>query len=497
MPLFDSFRAARWVRTLNLILQAVLFLTFFAGLNYLARNHAWRFDLTHQRRYSLSPETLAYLHNLPRPVRIVVTLTEDSENPAVREALNDMRGLLREYAYASESSESARITVEFLDVYQRRREADQLGIDQADAIFLLCGDKRRTVLLSEIYKVEKGDRKVAFQGEQAITSAILDVSSPEKKKIYFLAGHGELSPDDVDPNRGLSSVRDALRQRNFDVDTWNLEYMRKVPDKASLLVAVAPQGAFRPLEQELLRQYLAANAGRLILLLAPEVTHGLDNLLADWGVVVDDDIILDTGTQNMTEDGELLLRFLTPHPVTQTLIDYNLQPRIGLARSVRPDPTRSMSNGLNVTVLAATSPTAWGEVSYRMHTTAQYNPGVDIRMPPNAEPHGLGVVVASERVSARDNLPFSVRGGRLIAFGTGDLIANNRAAIVDNLTIFLNAVNWTVDRDANFNMPARPIERYQLSLSAGELTRLRYSLLLALPAGAALLGLIVYWTRRS
>src|SRR5690242_10268771 len=114
MPLFDSFRAARWVRTLNLILQAILFLTFFAGLNYLARNHAWRFDLTHQRRYSLSPETLAYLHNLPRPVRIVVTLTEDSENPAVREALNDMRGLLREYAYASESSETGRITVEFL-----------------------------------------------------------------------------------------------------------------------------------------------------------------------------------------------------------------------------------------------------------------------------------------------------------------------------------------------------------------------------------------------
>jgi hypothetical protein len=497
MPLFDSFRAARWVRTLNLILQAILFLTFFAGLNYLARNHAWRFDLTHQRRYSLSPETLAYLHNLPRPVRIVVTLSEDSENSDVRDALNDVRGLLREYAYASESAESGRITVEYLDVYQRRREADQLGIDRADCIFLLCGDKRRTVMLSEMYKVEKGERKVAFQGEQAITSAILDVSSPEKKKIYFLAGHGELSPDDVDPDRGLSKLRDELVRRNFEVDTWNLEYMRKVPEKASLLIAVAPQGGFRPLEQELLRQYLAANAGRLILLLQPEVPHGLENLLADWGVVVDDDVILDPDTQNMTEDGELLLRFLTRHPVTQTLIDYNLQPRIGPSRSVRPDPTRSTGNGLTVTVLAATSPTAWGEVSYRLRTGGQYNPGVDIRMPPNSEPQGLGVVVASERVSARDNLPFSVRGGRLVVFGTGDVIANNRAAIVANLTLILNAVNWTVDRDANFNMPARPIERYQLSLSASELTRLRYSLLLALPAAAAVLGLIVYWTRRT
>jgi hypothetical protein len=57
-------------------------------------------------------------------------------------------------------------------------------------------------------------------------------------------------------------------------------------------------------------------------------------------------------------------------------------------------------------------------------------------------------------------------------------------------------VNWMVDRDANFSMPARVIERFQLSLSASELTRLRYSLLLALPSAAAVLGLFVYWTRR-
>ena len=496
MPLFDSFRAARWARTLNLLLQAILFLTLFAGLNYLARNHAARFDLTQQRRDSLSPETRGYLRDLPRPVRIIVTLTEDSEDANVRQAFKDMRGLLREYVYETENEENRRIVVEYLDVYQRRREADQLGIDQPDCIVLICGDKRRTVLLGEIYQVEKGEKK-AFRGEQAITSAILDVSSPEKKKIYFLSGHGELSPDVVDPVHGLSSLRDALRQRNFEVDTVNLSYTRRVPDKASLLVAVWPQGAFQPLEQELLRQYLMANAGRLILLLAPGAPHGLEDLLLDWGILVDDDVIYDTGTQNMTEEGELLLRHLTPHPVTQTLIDYNLQPRIGPARSVRPDPGRSLGSGFNVTTLAATSKGAWGEVSYRLHSAHQFDPGVDIRPLPGMEPKDrLGIVVASERVSVRDKLPFSVRGGRLIVFGTGDLIANNRAAIVDNLTLFLSAVNWTVDRDANFNMPARPIGRFQLSLSAGELARLRRRLLFLLPGAALLLGVIVSWTRR-
>ena len=50
MPSFDSFRTARWIRTLNLVLQAVLFITLFGGLNYLARNHSLRYDLTQQRR---------------------------------------------------------------------------------------------------------------------------------------------------------------------------------------------------------------------------------------------------------------------------------------------------------------------------------------------------------------------------------------------------------------------------------------------------------------
>jgi hypothetical protein len=31
--MIDSFRAARWIRTLNLALQAVLFLTLIGGLN--------------------------------------------------------------------------------------------------------------------------------------------------------------------------------------------------------------------------------------------------------------------------------------------------------------------------------------------------------------------------------------------------------------------------------------------------------------------------------
>ena len=231
MSPFESFRAVRWIRTLNLVLQAILFLTFFGGLNYVAKNHAWRFDLTQQRKFSLSPETLSYVANLSRPVHVVVSLSSDTDNPEVK-------GLLREFVYATADREAGRITTEVLDVYQNRRRAEELGIDTGDIVVLISGDKRRAVRLDELYGMKKGQRD-RFQGEQVLTAAILDVSEPGRRKIYFLVGHKELRPEVADATLGLSAVRDQLKLRNFEVDAVDLA-VALVKEQAEALAAFPP-----------------------------------------------------------------------------------------------------------------------------------------------------------------------------------------------------------------------------------------------------------------
>src|SRR3954451_15503048 len=106
MATFDSFRAARWLRTLNLVLQAVLFLSLFSGLNYLARHHPSRLKL--DRRFTLSPETLSYVQHLSRPITVVVTLADPGDNPEVR-------GLLAEYVHAAEATANGQIEVKYID----------------------------------------------------------------------------------------------------------------------------------------------------------------------------------------------------------------------------------------------------------------------------------------------------------------------------------------------------------------------------------------------
>ncbi len=493
MPAAPSFRQVRWTRTLNLLAQAFLFVTLFAGLNYLAVNYAWRFDLTANRSHSLSPETRAYLKNLTEPVRIIVTLTENSDNEEVSQAFRDVGGLLREYGYATAGNPRGRVSVEFIDVFQRRREAEALGIDKANTILVLCGDRRRAIGLDELYSFANQEKK-AFRGEQAFTAAILDVSSPSKKKIYFLTGHGEMTLDDVSPDRGLSSLGAELSARNFAVDSLDLAQNHRVPDDAALIVIAGPQGRFDAIEQELLRQYLSTRAGRILALIAPGYPTGLDDLFYEWGVLVDDVLIYDVGGAGQSETGDLILPALDDkHDLTKSLLAHKIPLRFGPSRSVRVDPGRSLDPDLRVTPLVATTEQAWGERNYRDRVTPVYNPGIDM-------PGRIIVVTASERRTARkitDADTFSIPSGRLVAYGSADWIANGRLGVIGNLTFFLSAVNWTTDRDIDLNVPARPVSKFQLSLTREQIQRLRFTLLFALPGLAALLGVIVYWTRRN
>lgn len=495
MAYYDSFRAARWIRFVNLVLQAVLFLALFTGLNYIALNHAWRFDLTESRRHSLSAESRSYLDRLERDVRIFVTISNDGTDEDVAQAYRDISGILREYSYLTRNRPQGKIEVSFLDVYQNRKAAESLQIDQPNQVILISDNHRRVLPVMDFYKT-KDMKREAFRGEAVLTAALLDVSSPEKKKIFFLAGHGEMRPDDVDRRRGLSDLRDQLRQRNYDVEGLDLSLTHKVPDDAALIIVAGPQGPLKPFEEELLRNYLTTRAGRLILMLDNEVSHGLENLLFDWGVIAHDKLILDPDPQSITDNYDMRLwgPGFTRDPasrITDTLIDNDLSVICGPARVITDDIGRSLDDGLRVKKLISSSPQAWGEASYRLkNVIPSYTPGQDLK-------GSLGLMVISERLKPASGLPLSVKGGRLAVIGTSDLVTNDRIITVGNLNLFLATVSWAVDRDTQLNIPVRPIQRFQLALSAEELTQLRLGLLLGVPGIVAFIGVIVYWTRRN
>jgi ABC-type uncharacterized transport system involved in gliding motility auxiliary subunit len=223
------------------------------------------------------------------------------------------------------------------------------------------------------------------------------------------------------------------------------------------------------------------------------VPHGLENLLFDWGVMVYDNVILDPDPRSITENNDMRLWRFLPDPasrITDLFINNVLPVVVGPARVVSDEPGLSLDGGLSVKKLIATSPSAWGETSYRIRNVMPaYTPEQDLK-------GELGIMVISERLKPANNR-LSVRGGRLAVIGAGDLVTNDRINTIGNLHLFLSTVSWAVDRDTQLNIPVRPIQRFQLALSAEELTQLRLGLMLGLPGLVALIGFAVYWTRRN
>ncbi|RME72418.1 MAG: ABC transporter, partial [Verrucomicrobia bacterium] len=354
MKHFETFESNRWIWRINLVLQVILVIALFGIVNYIGMNVYVRYDLTRNRAFSLSPETIAYIRELPAPVSFIVTITPDAEDENLRQAYRDVRGILREFEYISRENPAGHIRVEMLNVYAQRVRAESLGIDQPNVVVVESGGRRRTVFLDELYRTRNLARS-QFQGEKVFASALLDVTSRERPVLYFLQGHGEMRLSDVDPLRGISQLDASLKGRIYETRELDLASTRRIPEDASMVIILSPQTPILPAEQEILREYLSAGNGRLLVAIDPGREHGLDDLFYDWGILADDVVAIETDPNYRDPGGDLRVRRMAPHPITQVLIDNQIPVLMGFARSVRADPGRPLDDALEVTELLATS----------------------------------------------------------------------------------------------------------------------------------------------
>lgn len=484
----DNFRQTNWVRKVNLIIQIILGITFVIGLNYLAAKHYSRYDFSRRHRYALSPETISYLKQIKDPVEIIVMLSAHREGG--EQILKDIQPLLREFSYQARQYPDEKITVRYIDIFQQRKRAEEMvqkyKLPFEDVIIVACNNQHQLLTDADLYQTKDG-AVVGFKAEQSVLSALLDVCSEHKPKIGFLTGHGEMQMDDVDPIRGLSRAADVLRQRNINIENVDIVTSKDVPEGMDLLLVPGPQVPLLPEEVERIRRFLNERHGRLMVLLSPGKEHGLEQLFYEWGISAPDMIVLDTGDDFQASTGDMIVRRFAQHPITQILIDFQLGLLTGIMRPVEVDLGSPSEDKRKTTLLMASSDTSWAEVGYRQGTKLSFTPNID-----TPGPVGLGVV--SEQ-TVGTQLGIKIPTGRVIVLGNSDMISNNRIAQMGNAVLFLNAVNWSLNREHFLNIPPQKMQWMQLTISRADLWRIVIFLLLP-PFGFFVLGISVYVLRR-
>ena len=109
----------RWLKYgANVILTVVIVILLGAFLVYLGQRHSIRKDTTYEGVYSLKPQTVSLLNNLPQKVKIVGLFTRAKQQQERRDVVDDtnevsyqqVSDLLQEYQQKS----NGRITVDMI-----------------------------------------------------------------------------------------------------------------------------------------------------------------------------------------------------------------------------------------------------------------------------------------------------------------------------------------------------------------------------------------------
>ena len=472
--------SANWAVTIFLI--GVLFIM----VNYVSSRRYLRADMTKTKLSQLSEKTIQVLRQLDQPVNIVVFY-----QPRTPEGANDplyplVSDLLREY-----ERQNPNIKIEFVEPYRDRARAEQLAkqfeIDRINLVIFQFGNRHKYLSDTDIAEYDfsalnqTGTPKIAkFRGEDAFTSAIVNITTGEAPLIWFTKGHGEKLLDATDAT-GLGALKKYLEQQNMAVETVTLAERSEIPSNVKLVAITGPTRVFIDQEIRLLQNYLEAG-GRVLALLDPGQDGGLGTLLKQWGVVVDNTVVVDPTHQlPFVSAANVLVTEYTQHPIVekmQTLV--TLYP---LACSVRT--SHPAAAGVTATALAFTSEAGWGE-SQTTASTFKFDEGQDIKGP-------VSVAVASEKQPAQAG----AKPSRVVVFGDSDFITDSQLSNVGNRDILLGATYWLIEQEQLIGIGPKEVESIRLNLNKTQLRLMMFFGFLGMPLACGLLGAGVWWQRRS
>jgi len=462
------------------------------ALAYLSALFPVRFDLTRAKLYSLSPSTVTMLRRLDRPVHIVFF-----HDPMMRETVE---------LYELVARQNPRITVEFYDPMLNPAQARLFGVQFAGT----------ALLESEGRKLQ-----VSSDSETDIANGILRVSQGAKQRACFLDGHGEPDPFSMESHdhlegapghthglgaqyvlherHGMAKARHSLEAMNYDVEKVLLVRGGDALSRCSLLVVAGPKAVLLPSEVAAVRAYLAAG-GNAFFMLDPFVRTGLEPVVREYGVVLDDTIVIDEASHFWADVSSPAVTSYNHHLVT---VDLPLTFFPGV-RSLSPTPGRVP--GTTVVPILNSSTNSWAQTR---PDRVEFRKGRDVPGPntlmvmATRRPVALGDAAAirfgprGARAAVPPAVALRVTGrSRIAVVGDSDFATNSFFHIMGNGRLFLNTVNYLAAEENLIGIAPRTYDLPRINLTNRQMKGTFFLSVILVPALLAVVGTAVWWRQR-
>ncbi len=451
-----------WWNSFHLGIYSAALLGIFVVLYMLVLPLDRRFDVTGEKRFTVSEETNNVLRTVTKPIQISVFYHVDQ-----RAQVDAVGELLKSYQALNKL-----LNFELVELDREPMKAFKLGVGNYGEIVL---------------QQENRKERIWDWTEESLTKAILRLHSNSFEQIYFTEGHGELSLD-ADERRGLLRLKERLMEENYEPLPSMLSEIKEVPENASVLFIVSPKVDFYEEEIEKLEAYLS-RGGSLVVFLDPladaKITF-LESFLSKYGILAGHDIVIDEKSKSYGADSVITAvdRF-GEHPATRGVRGEVILP---LARSMRP--TEASVKLTDLTVIAATSPVSWAETDLKKleEGAAKYD----------EEDGQIGLVpvgvVSEGRATAVQIIP-GRETYRILAVGDSDFITNALIQFGGHQAFISSSLGWLAHRNVLLTIRPKTIQTTPLYLSSSDQTKLFLSMVVFIPLFILLTGVFVHFKR--
>lgn len=449
-------------------------------VSLLADRYNLSLDLTSSKAFGLSEDSLKFLEGLQKDVTIYILNTESSFT-GNGEYFNQANEVAKEY-----TRHSSHIGVEYVDVnrnpgFVSRWPDLQLG---ANSIVVSCGNKARDLTAYDLFNIETNYQTytqsiTSSKAEQAMTSAIINVTSDKLVGVSILSGHNEYEL------AGLSSL---LELNGYAVYDQNL-LTDEISPEATIAVLAAPARDLTEEELKKLDDFLnnGGKLGKTLLYLADSTQPQLGNIsafLADWGITVGDGIVYESDQSHQVNMSIVMtIADYTEDVYSKTVKERNLFTVIPYSRPL--GTLFEAKSGISVTV-----PLQFSAAAGIIPADA----GSDWQPSPSEIAGPLPALIVANHLTYEGTTPLNsyvVACGSAIALDDQLLSAKS----LGNSDYFLSLFASLSNREDTVSIKSKALGGSELGINAAQVIVLFAILVILFPLALLVTGIVI-WLRR-
>ena len=461
--------------TKTLILVAIIVLLYI-GVNILLEKVVLpEIDCTQDKMYSLSDESKDKLGNLDKEVTI--TLINYGSNTS-------FINFVERYTTINDNIKLERID----DLSSRTDLMNEYSLQTTDSLVLItCGDREKEVTENDMYTFDYSTYQSIDTTEEAITNAILDVTTEEKPKVYFMSNHLA-----YDVNY-FSSIMKTMKDEANEVETIDLFANGGIPEDCDCLVISTLKEDITEQERDNLINYIN-NGGKLLLMCGPNITGAnlinFQAVLDLYGVSISNGVVFEGESSNMIAGyPDFIIETTQSTSLTQNL---NMSMNICLldAGEITFNEDKLEDLGVEYEVLAKTSEKSFVRTDVTQNTASRTDKDGE-------EKSSAVAAIATKKIDDSKTSKLVIFSNELFAMDMPVQISGYQmytVSLYNNSDMILNSVSFLNEREDTITIRKTS---EQVNYTVSELqNNIIMAIIFAIPVLIIILGIVVWLRRR-